>query len=383
MTIKYIFSAIIAVVLLAGCQPNKDNKAGKDLPKEVSQEKMQAVFDEVKTPFKYGLIMVPPTPFKKMDCPSIFRKDGKWYMSYIIYDGKSGHDGRGYETFLASSDDLLNWTDLGKLLSFTDTTDWDCNQKAAYISLQDTKWEGSYELEKYDGKYWMSYFGGNSRGYESGLLCIGMANTDKDITTPHIWDRLDNPVLTPIDEDVRWWENSTMYKSSVIRDTEKLTGHDFVMYYNARGDSINPARGAERIGMAVSDDMVHWERYQRDPVINHHKGISGDAYIQKIGDLYVMFYFRAYWPKGKTVVYNNFACSYDLSNWTDWEGEKLIVPSEDYDNLFAHKSFVVKWKGVVYHFYNAVNKGEDRGIAVATSVDMGKSTLTFNSISDK
>jgi hypothetical protein len=151
------------------------------------------------------------------------------------------------------------------------------------------------------------------------------------------------------------------------------------MYYNARGDSINPKRGAERIGMAVSEDMVHWQRFGRNPVINHHKGISGDAVIQKKGDVWIMFYFGAFWPTRKDAdAFNRFACSYDLVNWTEWEGEDLIAPSEPYDNWFAHKSCVVKHRGVVYHFYCAVNKNKDRGIAVATSVDLGKSGKTFN-----
>jgi hypothetical protein len=45
--------------------------------------------------------------------------------------------------------------------------------------------------------------------------------------------------------------------------------------------------------------------------------------------------------------------------------------------MFAHKSFVVKHNGVVYHFYCAVNKAEQRGIAVATSKDLGKSEMNF------
>jgi predicted GH43/DUF377 family glycosyl hydrolase len=356
----------------------KKGKEKTDKPKTVSPEKMETVYNEIKTPYKYGLIMVPPNEYKKLDCPSVFRQDGKWYMTYIIYDGKAGHDGRGYETFLATSDDLLHWNSLGKVLSFTDTTDWDCNQKAGYISLQDYKWGGSYSLEKYDGKYWMSYFGGNSRGYEAGVLKLGIAYTKEDPALPHIWNRFQEPVLTPHDKDVRWWENSTMYKSSIIRDKENLTGHKFVMYYNARGDSINPARGAERIGMAVSEDMVTWKRFSTNPVINHHKGISGDPYIQKIDDVYVMFYFGAFWGKNKATAFNRFACSYDLQNWTDWNGEDLIHPSEEYDGLFAHKSFVVKYNGVVYHFYNAVNKKQDRGIALATSQDLGHSSISFS-----
>ena len=60
-------------------------------PKEVSANVMQKVYEEVKTPHKYGLVLVTDDNQKKMDCPSVFRKGGKWYMTYIIYDG------RGYE----------------------------------------------------------------------------------------------------------------------------------------------------------------------------------------------------------------------------------------------------------------------------------------------
>jgi predicted GH43/DUF377 family glycosyl hydrolase len=337
----------------------------------VSEKRMNEVYEEIKTPYKYGLVLTPPDASKKMDCPSVFRKGKKWFMTYLVYDG------RGYETWLAKSDDLLHWEHMGKLMSFSDSTHWDDDQKAGYVALQDHTWGGSYAWNKYDGKYWMSYFGGSKKGYEAGLLSIGMAYTDKDPAKVHEWKRLEKPVLMPTDKDVRWWENSTMYKSTVIWDKDKVTGHPFVMYYNARGDSLKPARGAERIGMAVSDDMVNWQRFRRDPVINHHRGISGDAYLQKMGDTWVMFYFGAFWSKERSNAFNRFACSYDLVHWTEWERADLIAPSEPYDNMFAHKSFVVKHNGVVYHFYCAVDKQDHRGIAVATSADKGKSGLTF------
>ena len=358
---------LLAIALLFG------SCAKKPLPVVVPQEVMEQVYEEVKTPYKYGLILITEDDSRKIDCPTIFQKDGKWFMSYIVYDG------RGYETWLAESNDLLNWTTKGRIMSFgSDTTAWDWNQAAGYNSLQDMTWGGTYELQKHDNKYWMSYFGSNATGYEKGLLSIGMAWTDRDPSVVHEWNRLERPVLMPTDEDVRWWENSVMYKSSVIRDKDKLTGYPFLMYYNARGDSINPARGAERIGMAGSHDMVNWERFLDDPVMNHHKGITGDAVIQKMGDVYIMFYFGAFWPGTEGLsAWNRFACSYDLVNWTDWDGPHLIEPSEDFDSRFAHKSFVVKHNGVVYHFYNAVNDLNQRGIAVATSVDLGKSPIHF------
>jgi len=348
--------------------------SNKTKPTVVPATVMLKIYEEVKTPFKYGLIMVPSDDSKKMDCPSVFRKDNKWLMTYLVYDGQ------GYETWLAESDDLLNWKSKGRIMSFSsDTTRWDCNQKAGYIALQDYKWGGSYELEKYSNKYWMSYIGGGTKGYEAGALSIGMAFTEQNPATVHEWNSLDGPVLSATDQNVRWWENRKLYKSTVIRDKAKTTGYPFVMYYNANGDSAKnnlKTRWYERIGMAVSENMVDWKRMPEEPLVHHPKGITGDPVIQKIGDVWVMFYFGAFWEGGEGA-FNRFACSYDLVHWTDWNGPDLIAPSEPFDKRYAHKSFVVKWKGVVYHFYCAVNKKDQRGIAVATSKDLGISKIEF------
>src|ERR1044071_8591598 len=102
--------------------------------RKVPDNIMQKVYEEVKTPYKYGLVMVPEDNSKKADCPSVFREGNSWYMTYLLFNG------RGYETWLAKSDDLLNWQTSGKLLSFSDTTGWDSNQKAGYIALQDYNW---------------------------------------------------------------------------------------------------------------------------------------------------------------------------------------------------------------------------------------------------
>lgn len=339
----------------------------------VSPERMQQVYEEVKTPYKYGMVVTPADATKKIDCPTVFRKGRKWYMSYIVFDG------RGYETWLASSKDLLKWKTLGRIMSFSDSTDWDSNQKAGYMALQDPEWGGSYRLQSYNNKYWLSYFGGKDRGYEAGPLAMGIASTSGNPTKIKEWLRTKSPVLSATDKDVRWWENKKLFKSSVIWDQNKTTGHPFVMYYNANGDTSNNTpkwRWFERIGMAVSDDMLTWKRYGVEPVMHHKIGITGDAVLQKMDDLWVMFYFGAFW-EGRKDAFNRFACSYDLVNWTDWTGPDLINSTEPYDKRFAHKSFVVKHKGVVYHFYCAVNEKDQRGIAVATSVDKGKSRVEF------
>lgn len=341
---------------------------------EVPAPVMQQVYEQVKTPYKYGLVMVPQSNVQKMDCPTVFRQGSTWYMTYVIFDGT------GYETWQSSSKDLLHWTSGTRILSFSDSTQWDAVHKAGYPALQDYRWDGSYALQPYQNKYWLSYFAGNIKGYEAGPLALGIAYIPKkNLLSGKEWTRLSAPILTSTDTTVRWWENKKLFKSTVIWDTSKTTGHPFVMYYNANGDSaVNniKTRWYERIGMAVSDDMVHWQRYNKEPVMHHEQGITGDPVIRKIDNVWVMFYFGAFW-KGRKEAFNRFACSYDLVHWTDWEGDDLVRSSEDYDRKFAHKSYVVKYNGVVYHFYCAVNNKDQRGIAVATSADMGKSTMHF------
>ncbi|OJY92868.1 MAG: glycosylase [Sphingobacteriales bacterium 40-81] len=331
--------------------------------KEVPADTMQKVFEEVKTPYKYGVVLAAPDSTKMADSPTVFRMNGKWYMSYIIFDG------RGYETWLAESDDLLHWTTKGRLMSFTENT-WDASQKAGYPSLVDIIWNGTYEPMKYENKYWMSYLGGADKGYEAGRLGIGMSTT-ADISKAEEVLRFPAPVLSAIDDDVRWYDNKTIYKSSVIHDAEKKTGYPFIMYYNAAGDSTHEGHQFESIAMAASNDMKQWKRLGDRPLITKGRGICGDAQIVKMGKLYVMFYFGYNWYDGDHSAFERFACSYDLINWTPWEGENLIQPSVGFDKQYAHKPWVIKWNGVVYHFYNAVgDKG--RVIALATSKDLSR-----------
>lgn len=355
---------------------------------KISKNVMQKIYDEVKTPYKYGMVVAPKDNYHQIDCPMVYREGGKWYMTYVVYNGKDGTDGRGYETWLATSDDLLQWKTLGRLLCYADKG-WDMNQRAGYPALIDWTWNGSYEMAKYKGRHWMSYFGGEGTGYEAihKPLNMGMAFTKGDITQAHPWETSPSPVLSINDKSAQWWEKLTHYKSTVYWDKNKTLGKPFVMFYNAGG--INPANQlkAERIGIALSNNMTSWRRLPLrtakrktgNPVFFHEVPgiITGDAQIVKFPHYYVMFYFSAYNPERKYNAYNTFAVSRDLVNWQDWEGADLVYPSKPYDDMFAHKSYVLKHQGVVYHFYCAVNHAGQRGIAVATSVPMGRSQVSF------
>jgi hypothetical protein len=188
----------------------------------------------------------------------------------------------------------------------------------------------------------MSYLGGKLSGYETDPLSIGMAWTNDPIQ-PVEWNKLNDPVLSAAQPDARPFEKMTLYKSNIIHDPEESLGYPYIMYSNAQSE-----HGYERITMAVSKDMTHWLRYGHESLI---------------GEVYVMFYFGAFFrPKA----FDTFACSYDLVNWNKWEGQDLIYPSELWDSTYAHKPWVIKHDGMVYHFYCAVGD-QGRVIALATS----------------
>ena len=341
---------------------------------------MQQIYEEVKTPYKYGMVVAPADNYHKIDCPTVFHENGKWYMTYVVYNGKDGTDGRGYETWLAESNDLLSWKTLGRLLSYKDDG-WDMNQRGGFPALIDWTWNGNYHIGKYKDRHWMTYIGGHGTGYEAVKepLNIGLAWTVDDVTKAHEWQSSDKPLLSINDKKAQWWEKLVQYKSTIYDDPQKTLGKRFIMFYNAGG--INPTNNlkAERIGIALSNNLKTWQRYEGNPVFaNEVSGIiTGDAQIARMGDLYIMFYFMAYDPSRSYNAFNTFAVSCDLIHWQRWEGDDLISPSKPYDEMFAHKSYVVKHNGVVYHFYCAVNNDGQRGIALATSTPMGRSSVRF------
>ncbi|WP_187357727.1 hypothetical protein [Cyclobacterium plantarum] len=61
----------------------------------------------MKTPYKYGVVFQHRDTTKMVDSPTIFRYEGDWYMTSIVFDGKR------YETWLAKSKKLLDWEGVG------------------------------------------------------------------------------------------------------------------------------------------------------------------------------------------------------------------------------------------------------------------------------
>ena len=333
---------------------------------EVPSERMRAIYDEVRTPYKAGMVLTPEYG-EMLDSPTVFRHGDSWYMMFIRFDGK------GYETHLAKSGDLRKWTRLGCIFSRGAKGQWDSAQADGWPTLVDTRWDGANTLNTFGGKYWMMYLGGSTDGYESDPLSTGVAWTDVP-STAREWTRYEgNPVMRPSDPSARTFERKTIYKHFTVEDPSRSCGGRFVNFYNAKQCGV----WRETIGMAVSDDMLNWRRIGDGPVIENGAPtqycISGDPMVRRINEVWVMFYFGYKWKSGVDGAFDTFACSYDLKHWTNWDGEPLVRPSEDYDCIHAHKPWVLKHNDTVYHWYCAVGKRNGyvvRGIALATSIPL-------------
>lgn len=325
--------------------------------KKISAEKMRDIYEKIKTPYKFGAIIKDDEYLT--DSPSVFRYNGRWYMYFIKIHKNT--KASGYETHLASSDNLLDWKYEGKLFERVENERWDSRQIAGYAAFVDIDFGGTNEIKPVNNKYYTAYLGGNLNGYETDPLSMGLAYAQSPVSK---FTRFEKPIMTPFDEDAREFETLTLYKSNMFIDEAMVTGYKYVNAYNAK-----PEDNKERIYLAVSDDGENWKRYLDTPIIDETKtidglAISGDPQIVKIDGYYVMFFFRCIDNGG---AYNTFAVSKNLVDWTIWDGEPLIKSELEWENVFAHKSYVVKYDGVVYHYYCAVNDKDERFIAVATS----------------
>src|SRR5262245_15150975 len=195
---------------------------------EISHERMQAIYDEVKTPYKYGVVLEPP-PGKKVDCPNVFRHAGKWYMLYVQLE----NDPQGYTTQLAESDDLLHWRPLGTILPRGNTNSWDQANAGGGVALFDPAWGASNGLQQHESRFWLSYLGGELFGYEKTPLSIGIASTPNPARVA-AWEKIPQPVMRSSDADARSLETETLYKSYIFRDDTRALGAPFVMFYNAK-----------------------------------------------------------------------------------------------------------------------------------------------------
>lgn len=298
-----------------------------------------------------------------VDIPFVFWHRGQFYMLY------TGFDGKGYQSALAVSDDLLHWNHKGIILKRKLESDsWDRIGGAAtwMIKENDSLWEVP-RLRKVDGKYWMVYHSYPDTGYESGPAEIGLAWTEDEELLQ--WNFPEKPVFSW--KDGSDWELGGLYKACIIEDKGI-----WYMFYNAKD---REQRWREQTGVAMSLDLVHWKRCEENPVLKvdpeaWDERFVSDPYIVHDGDTWLNYYFGY----GNGHAQEGLALSSDLIHWEKVR-EPIITHGDigSNDSGHVHKAAIVFHEGVLYHFYCATRPwqegdstkvyGEFRTICVAVS----------------
>jgi predicted GH43/DUF377 family glycosyl hydrolase len=290
------------------------------------------------------------------DVPTVFQLPGdpKWYLSFI------GFDGRGYQSFIAESEDLVNWTNPRLAMGYGPEGEFDHGGVVLGAYLYE-----SYDiraprtLKRKDGKFW-SLYGAYPRqgGYELRPGYEGVAVSDDGLS----WRRAkDEPILSIHQHDCGEWEKDCIYQPWLVEH-----GGRYHNFYNAANGKI------EQLGLAFSGDLLEWRRHPQNPVIPHgpegsyNQQFSADAKVFRDGDHWTAFFFGV----GRGGAHIMAAFSYDLLHWTV-DPEPLYKAGGNpsgVDKQYAHKISLV-WNPAnetYYLFYNAVGN-QGRGIGLITS----------------
>ena len=309
---------------------------------------------------------------KMTDVPTVFQLPGdkKWYMTFI------GFDGKGYQSFIAESDDLVHWTNMRLAMGYGPEGSFDYGGVVlgAYL-YKDYNIKAPRTLKKKDGEYF-SLYGAYPRqgGYELRPGYEGIASSKDGLT----WQRAkDEPILSVHQKDCSAWEKDCIYQPWLVEHKGK-----YYNFYNAADGHI------EQMGLALSDDILEWKRYEHNPVIpngpkdSYNEKFSSDGKVFWDKDHWVNFFFGV----GKGGAHVMVAFSRDLYHWT-------VDPEPIYkaggnpsglDKKYAHKISLV-WNPAnetYYMYYNAVgNKG--RGIGLITSKPLVDVSTKQQGLSDQ
>lgn len=303
--------------------------------------------------------------FRSTDCPCVYQLPGqrdKWFMSFIAFNGK------GYNSFVVESTDLVNWTNPRLAMGFGPPDEFDhggCVVGAFLYESYDFK--APRLLKERDGRFWTLY-GCYPRqgGYELRPGYEGVACSDDGLT----WRRAkDSPILSIHDPDCGDWEESCIYQPWLVEHEGRF--YDF--YNAARG-------GIEQTGLATSTDLLAWKRHTGNPIIRNRQGgydekFCSDPKVFRDGDHWTMIYFGV----GRGGAHIMVAFSRDLVHWTS-HPEPLYKAGGNpsgLDKQYAHKiSLVYEPRKETFYLYYCACGNKGRGIGLITSKPLQPSTST-------
>lgn len=177
------------------------------------------------------------------------------------------------------------------------------------------------------------------------------------------WSVRSAPVLTPGANGT--WDSSAVYSPDVI-----WNGSMYLMYYTGTGNGPDLFR---QVGLATSSDMVHWQKYQDNPVIGHGPGTYDAFYARFAAVLHDPPIYRMWYIGHSLVNYSNvpsyyiavdYATSTDGVHWTKADANPVYGGGANWANNFFEHPSVFKINGT---FIMAGDNGYE--IAYLTSQD--------------
>lgn len=293
---------------------------------------------------------------EKTDVPTVFQLPGdpRWYMSFI------GFDGQGYQSFIAESTDLVQWSKPRLAMGFGEEGAFDHGGVVlgGYL-LESYEVRGARHLKKHEGRYW-SLYGAYPRqgGYELRPGYEGVAVSEDGLT----WHRaVDRPILSVFQEDTAPWEKDCIYQPWLVEHEGR-----YYNFYNAAQGNV------EQSGLAFSENLIDWRRHPDNPIVpvgpkgSFNELFSSDPRVYRDGDHWIMLFFGV----GQGHAHIMAAYSRDLLTWTV-DPEPLYRAGghpKGLDSEHAHKVSLTynPANDTLYLFYNAVGAA-GRGIGLLTS----------------
>lgn len=183
-------------------------------------------------------------------------------------------------------------------------------------------------------EYWLFYAGGCAESKRR--ICIATTKIGGDLTS---WEKR-GPVLTPGPPgppgsfDARW---------TVLPHVIEVSPNKWHLYYTGNcgvGKGLSSFPG---IGVAFSDDLIHWEKYEANPILKPSGGSEPDAIgiaggsVLRVGDEW-WFYYTGCPTLGDTIFLDQqkiccLATSTDGIAWTKRGAVMHRIDDRDYENV--------------------------------------------------
>jgi hypothetical protein len=210
-----------------------------------------------------------------------------------------------------------------------------------------------------DGVYHLFYIALDEPGYEGGTKTLCLA------TGTSIYDFINNTatrhgvVVSPSGTS---WHSSAIWHPNFV----KYDGL-WYLFMNATGSD-----GKERTGYAVSESLTgNWE-FNEQHLLDYIDEstrmniVAGDPSIIKIDNWFIMMYFTTY-DNGSGVMLARDEWAYTTSDKfpLGWRyGGIGVLPDAEYDNVFAHKPWLMQFNNRIYHYYTSVGNSVTRQISL-------------------